>query len=109
MRACGLWLAVLTMAALGHAWAAEEIAFGRYHALVIGNNEHIDLPKPETAVNDAEAVAELTDEDNLVIYYAGHGYLDRAARTAGGLAFIMQDDRGDPPQEFTASRAPAGE
>ena len=25
----------------------------------------------------------------------------------GGLAFIMQDDQGDPPQEFTATRAPA--
>ncbi len=81
--------------------------FGRYHALVIGNNEYQHLPDLRTAVGDAEAVAtvlggrygfrtrvlvnadryailsalndlreRLTAEDNLLLYYAGHGTLD---------------------------------
>ncbi len=84
------------------------IDFGKFHALVIGNNDYKHLPKLNTAVNDATAVAgllekrfgfkvtlllnadryqilstlnqlraELTDEDNLLVYYAGHGELDR--------------------------------
>jgi uncharacterized caspase-like protein len=85
---------------------------GRYHALVIGNNNYAKLPKLQTAVSDAEAVAEvltrrygfsvellrnatredilralnkyraeLTENDNLLIYYAGHGSLDRQTNT----------------------------
>jgi hypothetical protein len=40
---------------------AEKLAlnFGRYHALVIGNNAYTDLSPLKTAVNDATAVAEL--------------------------------------------------
>ena len=83
-------------------------AFGKFHALVIGNNAYRQLPKLETAVSDAQAVADLlkrrygfqttllldadryailsalnklretlTENDNLLIYYAGHGELDR--------------------------------
>jgi hypothetical protein len=94
------------------ATAAVEGGFGRYHALVIGNNDYRNLPKLETAVGDAEAVAEvlrrkygfevqlmrnatrtdilralnqyragLTEEDNLLVYYAGHGWLDRQSST----------------------------
>ncbi len=86
-----------------------EVDFGRYFALVIGNNEYRTLPKLETAVPDAKAVAELlengygydvtlmlnatradivtafdeartrlTKDDNLLIYYAGHGIIDYA-------------------------------
>ena len=88
----------------------SEIDFGRYHALVIGNNDYEYLPKLNTAVGDAEAVATLledkygfqvtkltnatrrditgafnrlrqtlTERDNLLVYYAGHGVLDEEA------------------------------
>jgi uncharacterized caspase-like protein len=83
------------------------VNFGRYHALVIGNNAYTDLSPLKTAINDAMAVAELlrtaygftstlltnatreeiiaaldflratlTEQDNLLLYYAGHGVLD---------------------------------
>ena len=41
------------------AQAALDVDFGRYHALVIGINAYKNLPKLETAVNDATAVAEV--------------------------------------------------
>jgi hypothetical protein len=84
-----------------------DIHFGRYKALVIGNNNYRDMPKLKTAVNDARAVAKLLSDDygfdtkllidatradviaamarmraklkaddNLLIYYAGHGVVD---------------------------------
>ena len=87
-----------------------DLDFGRYHALVIGNVAYRSLPKLETAVKDAEALAKLLragygfevillkdttraviikalegyrrglgPKDNLLIYYAGHGWLDRDA------------------------------
>ena len=87
--------------------AALDIEFGRYPALVIGINDYKNLPRLETAVNDASAVADLlrqkygfevslllnptrsqviraldglrgklTERDNLLVYYAGHGVLD---------------------------------
>jgi predicted nucleic acid-binding Zn-ribbon protein len=85
----------------------KAMAFGTYHALVIGNNNYRQLRKLKTAVNDAREIARilesnygfrvtllldadryqtlsalndlrerLTDKDNLLIYYAGHGELD---------------------------------
>jgi hypothetical protein len=85
------------------------IDFGGYYALVIGNENYTHLPKLDTALEDAEDVAQvlthkfgfkvtllknatryqiltelnklrqnLTEKDNLLIYYAGHGELDRA-------------------------------
>ena len=91
---------------------ATETRFGRYHALVVGNNAYLNLPDLETAVNDAEAVASLLEtkygfevrllrnatkrdilraindyraalatSDNFLIYYAGHGWLDRQTNT----------------------------
>ncbi len=105
-------LGVITVLFLCGAGQAAEIEFGRYHALVIGNNAYRELPRLETAVGDAEAVArlletrygfdvrllrdatkrdilravngyraELTERDNLLIYYAGHGWLDRQTGT----------------------------
>lgn len=88
----------------------SDIYFGNYHALIIGNNAYRSLPALKTAVNDANATADLlrnhygftvtlltdatradilrtlatlrgqmTDRDNLLIYYAGHGWLDKEA------------------------------
>lgn len=88
---------------------AKPGEYGQYYALVIGNQEYLHLPKLDTAVADARAVADvlqkrygfkvtilvnatryqilselnklrtrLTEKDNLMIYYAGHGELDRA-------------------------------
>ena len=85
----------------------RDIDFGKYYALVIGNNRFKHLPDLGTAVNDARSVANvlggtygfkvnllidasrdsilnaldeyregLSQRDNLLIYYAGHGRLD---------------------------------
>jgi uncharacterized caspase-like protein len=86
---------------------SANVDFGRYEALVIGNNAYVHLRPLRTAVNDAIAVAQLlgnaygftvtlltdatradivsafdsirarlSERDNLLIYYAGHGVLD---------------------------------
>ncbi|MEZ5500765.1 MAG: caspase family protein [Steroidobacteraceae bacterium] len=82
-------------------------AFGRFHALIIGNNNYRFLPKLSSPIDDAKDLADvlqrrygfattvlidadryqvlsalnnlresLTSEDNLLIYFAGHGELD---------------------------------
>jgi hypothetical protein len=86
-----------------------NLDFGKYYALIIGNNNYADFPNLETAINDAEDVAsilksrysfqttvlknatryqilsalntlreKLTEQDNFLLYYAGHGTLDQA-------------------------------
>ena len=125
-----IWL-ILT--ALGHSvWANEPggrrtiaagIDFGRYHALIVGNNVYANLPNLETAVSDAAAVAELlrskygfkvqlllnakraeilgalsklrstlTEADQLLIYYAGHGTLDETTNTGYWLPVDAEED-----------------
>ena len=85
----------------------EDVQFGQYHALVIGNNDYQYLSDLKTATHDAEQISTLLKErygfqvtylananrseivsalneyknrlnyqDNLLIYYAGHGDLD---------------------------------
>jgi hypothetical protein len=108
MPSCSLalWVTCVLVVELGTA-RAETIDFGRYHALVIGNNDYEHWTPLTTAVRDADEVAELleskygfkvellenatrseivralnrlrgelTEVDNLLIYYAGHGNLD---------------------------------
>ncbi|HJM49800.1 MAG TPA: caspase family protein [Alphaproteobacteria bacterium] len=56
-------IAVILCLTPGIALAAEKDAFGRYHALVIGNNAYIDLPKLKSAAGDAKAVAKILTAD----------------------------------------------
>jgi hypothetical protein len=86
----------------------RAIDFGRFHALVIGNNKYQKVRTLDTAVNDARVVADvlrdtykfevdllldgtrqqimealyrmrarLSEKDNLLVYYAGHGVIDK--------------------------------
>jgi len=86
----------------------DVTGFGRYHALVIGNDHYTHWPQLMNAVADASSVAKvlethygfqvtllkdatrgqimkalnqyrkmLTEKDNLLIYYAGHGHLEQ--------------------------------
>jgi len=90
--------------------AVPDLPYGRYWALVIGNDAYTELPRLRTAVNDADAISgllrdsydfevvdlrnasrfdvmsalarlrkELGPEDNLLVYYAGHGWYDADA------------------------------
>ncbi|MEE9344927.1 MAG: caspase family protein [Methylococcales bacterium] len=90
-----------------------SINFGRFYALVIGNQDYARLPALKTSVNDARAVEEilrtrygyqttllinasrhqvmtafndlrevLSEKDNLLIYYAGHGEIDKSDQSA---------------------------
>ena len=99
------------------------VDLGRFHALVIGNDDHRHLPKLKTAVRDATAVAEslrrdygfevellldaarheitasvsrlrreLTERDNLLIYYAGHGVVDVDAEAGFWLPVDAERD-----------------
>ena len=85
----------------------EQVNFGSYYAIVIGNNSYLWFPRLNTAISDAKAVVQilrdlygynatllldatreqivetldefrmkLTSQDNLLIYYAGHGWYD---------------------------------
>lgn len=102
----------------------QGIDFGRYHALIIGNNDYRNLPDLNTAVNDARelnrvltsrygyqttllenasrddilkalnaARKRLTEQDNLLIYYAGHGEV--VAATGRGYWLPVDADRDD--------------
>jgi len=90
-----------------HRLALKSVELGKYHALIIGNNNYQSLKKLTTASDDAIAIenilrkkygfntvllldadqktllgamerlrATLGEQDNLVIYYAGHGEQD---------------------------------
>ncbi|NOT11189.1 MAG: peptidase C14 [Methylococcaceae bacterium] len=90
-----------------------SVDFGRFYALIIGNNQYTHLSTLQTSANDAKAVEEvlrtrygyktkllinasryqimsafnnlrqiLTEKDNLLIYYAGHGEIDKSDQSA---------------------------
>ena len=115
--------AAITSAASAQDVKWPKLEFGRYHALVIGNNDYEHLPRLKTALVDAVAVAELlrlrygfkvkllvnatrlqildalnayrrdlTERDNLLIYYAGHGVLDRETDTGFWLPVDAKAD-----------------
>ncbi|MFK5892409.1 MAG: caspase family protein [Pseudomonadota bacterium] len=101
----------------------DGLNFGKYHALIIGNNKYKYLPQLKTAVNDAQSLATLlkkeygfkvklllnanrydtlkalgklrntlTKNDNLLIYYAGHGVLDEASERGYWLPVDAEKD-----------------
>ena len=103
--------------------AIPDIDFGKYHALVIGNNAYRELPKLRSAINDARAVGALLEtqygfevelltdatrsdiyrslagmrrrvgsNENLLIYYAGHGWLDREADEGYWMPIDAEED-----------------
>ncbi len=87
----------------------QDVKFGKYYALVIGNDSYAAYPGLKSAAGDAKAIAgvlqsrygynarvltnanrfeilsalndmreQLKDNDNLLVYYAGHGEIDSA-------------------------------
>lgn len=99
------------------------IDFGRYHALIVGNNAYQHIPPLKSAIGDAQRldhilresygfqtrllvdarrdqiVSALNDyrrtlgpQDNLLIYYAGHGWVDEQADEGYWLPIDAQSD-----------------
>jgi outer membrane protein assembly factor BamD (BamD/ComL family) len=109
--------------AAAHAQMVANIDFGRYHALVVGNDDYTYIRDLKTAGNDARAVGELLEQayrfevtylinatrkqiidemsrlrrkltanDNLLIYFAGHGWLDPDANRGYWLPVDAERD-----------------
>jgi uncharacterized caspase-like protein len=105
------------------ATALLDVDFGRYHGLVIGNDDYRFMRNLRTARSDAQAVAallekdygfrirllenatrseilgalasmrrELGPRDNVLIYYAGHGWLDEEANEGFWLPVDAEPD-----------------
>jgi uncharacterized caspase-like protein len=102
---------------------AEGVSFGRYHALIIGNDRYQHIQPLRSAVRDArrldailrrdydfetrvledatrdQILGALTDYrrrlgpgDNLLIYYAGHGWVDKDEDEGYWLPVDARDD-----------------
>jgi hypothetical protein len=102
---------------------AEGVSFGRYHALIIGNDRYAHIQPLRSAVRDAhrldailrrdydfetrvlenatrdQILGALTDYrrrlgpgDNLLIYYAGHGWVDKDEDEGYWLPVDARDD-----------------
>ncbi len=125
----------VTAAAAGSAQRSlpGSVKFGRYHAIVIGNNQYADYPALTSASNDADKVADvlsrrygftttllknanrfeilsalnakreaLGPDDNLVVYFAGHGEIDDTTRQG---YWIPADGRQNTPASWLSNRA----
>ena len=57
----GIWPGGVKSVSKGKGGAPLDIYWGKYYALVIGNNDYQKLPKLEMAVSDAEAVARVLE------------------------------------------------
>lgn len=120
-------------AAVASRAAPAGVKLGRYHALIIGNNEYAAYPKLVSAINDSQQVAgvlkknydfqvtvlnnanrfeilsalntlreKLTMDDNLIVYFAGHGEID----TKSGQGYwIPVDGRTAAPDTWLSNRA----
>ncbi|MCS6946755.1 MAG: caspase family protein, partial [Steroidobacteraceae bacterium] len=108
---------------LAQAQAWRQLDFGRYYALIIGNNDYQSLPDLSSPIADATALATLleqsygfkttvlrnatryeilsalnrlrevlTPEDNLLIYFAGHGELDEVNQRGNWLPVDAERD-----------------
>jgi hypothetical protein len=113
--------------------APAGVKLGRYHALIIGNNEYGAYPKLSSAINDAQRVGgvlkqrygfqttvlsnanrfeilsalndmreKLTAEDNLLVYFAGHGEMDKASQQG---YWIPVDGKSNAPNTWLSNRA----
>jgi hypothetical protein len=116
------------LAAGGDSRKAEGMDFGRYYALIIGNQNYRSMEKLSTPIGDAERAAKvladkygfnvqiledasdvamlkalndlnavLTDKDNLLIYYAGHGTRLQNGKNESGYWLPVNAD--PPPQD----------
>jgi hypothetical protein len=106
-------VAVAPTAGLDRVERRGDINFGKFYALIIGNNSYSAYPALQTPANDAKSLdvvlrerygfntrlllnatrhqimtalneihKKLTPEDNLLIYYAGHGEIDKGTQMA---------------------------
>ena len=102
---------------------ASDINFGRYYALVVGNQDYDKIDDLQTPANDATAIGQvlaakygfevttllnadtvtvmeevnrlselLTESDNLLIFYAGHGVRRRAVERESGYWLPVNAD-----------------
>lgn len=107
----------------------DDMDFGRYHALIIGNRDYSSIEDLDTPVNDARAIAgilekrygfqvellidgdrlsimktinnlheKLGENDNLLVYYAGHGSLVDVGKRDVGYWLPVN---ADPPPDDT--------